>query len=318
MSTDAAARPLVLYHGSCQDGWGAAWAAWRALGDAADYIPAHYGDPPPIEVAGRPVYILDFSYPPDVLRDIARAASPIGDSPIRVVVLDHHKTAREALAPLVDDPARAGGDGILARFEEHLSGAVMAWRWFHPGKEAPLMLRYVQDRDLWAWELELSREINAALAVEERTFARWEKLALMFESAHRFEFNWLAARGDAILKFQAGLIGRLAGAAYFTGVGGHRVPCVNSPVLQSELGEELCRRNPDSPFAAVWSQGPGDVRRWSLRSRNGFDVSAVARRYGGGGHAAAAGFEEDRLASRAAAEGRPARPASPPAPGGVE
>jgi nanoRNase/pAp phosphatase (c-di-AMP/oligoRNAs hydrolase) len=33
---------------------------------------------------------------------------------------------------------------------------------------------------------------------------------------------------------------------------------------------------------------------WSLRSRNGFDVSAVARSFGGGGHAAAAGFKRPR------------------------
>jgi phosphoesterase RecJ-like protein len=31
-------------------------------------------------------------------------------------------------------------------------------------------------------------------------------------------------------------------------------------------------------------------RQFGLRSRNGFDVSEVAKKFGGGGHAAAAGF----------------------------
>jgi hypothetical protein len=71
---------------------------------------------------------------------------------------------------------------------------------------------------------------------------------------------------------------------------------VNAPVLQSEVGDVLCAAHPRRPFAAMFSvlapdrPGEPEGRVYSLRSRNGFDVSAVAKSMGGGGHRAAAGF----------------------------
>ena len=32
-------KPLVIYHANCADGFGAAFAAWRKLGDEAEYVP---------------------------------------------------------------------------------------------------------------------------------------------------------------------------------------------------------------------------------------------------------------------------------------
>ena len=54
---------LILRHGNCSDGAGAAYAAWKKFGDSAEYVEVHYGNPPP-DVTGREVYILDFSYKP--------------------------------------------------------------------------------------------------------------------------------------------------------------------------------------------------------------------------------------------------------------
>ena len=60
---------------------------------------------------------------------------------------------------------------------------------------------------------------------------------------------------------------------------------------QSQIGEECRRRKLDCLYVAVVSMKDGSV---SLRSvKPGFDVSAVAKNYGGGGHAAAAGYRLD-------------------------
>ena len=66
-------------------------------------------------------------------------------------VLDHHATAAEDLAGLP-----------FVTIDLDRSGAVLAWEHFHPGRPVPLLLRYVQDRDLWRWALPRSREVNAA------------------------------------------------------------------------------------------------------------------------------------------------------------
>ena len=69
---------------------------------------------------------------------------------------------------------------------------------------------------------------------------------------------------------------------------GHRVPCVSSCILQSEIGARMAQRH---PFVAIVFELDGR-RVYSLRShsKKGVDVSAVARKFGGGGHRNAAGF----------------------------
>ena len=52
---------MCIYHGNCQDGFGAAWAVWKRFGDAVEYVPGFYGQPAP-DVAGRSVVMVDFSY----------------------------------------------------------------------------------------------------------------------------------------------------------------------------------------------------------------------------------------------------------------
>ena len=98
-------KPLVIYHNSCADGFGAAFAAWLKLGDEAEYVPMQYGkidfdfeggffnlggheaDNPCTFVAGREVYILDFSFPRPIMDAIFSNAK-------RVVWLDHHASSR--------------------------------------------------------------------------------------------------------------------------------------------------------------------------------------------------------------------------------
>jgi hypothetical protein len=63
--------PLILYHADCDDGFGAAYAAWLSLGDGAEYRPVYYGDAiPPELLVDRKVFILDFSFSPDVIRSM--------------------------------------------------------------------------------------------------------------------------------------------------------------------------------------------------------------------------------------------------------
>lgn len=39
---------LCIYHGNCDDGFGAAWAIWMKWGNDVAYVPATYGKPCPI------------------------------------------------------------------------------------------------------------------------------------------------------------------------------------------------------------------------------------------------------------------------------
>lgn len=269
---------VVLYHDSCADGFTAAYVCWRELGDSAKYIPVQYGQPLPDIGDASDIYIVDFSYPKDVLIELASR-----ESVFKVVVLDHHKTAQAALAD-TDNAV----PGLHVVFDMDRSGAMLAWDYWRGGFPAPQLVQYVQDRDLWQWKLADSREISAAISIELKTFEIWSLLSTQMELASGLRF--MRDRGAAILQAQQTYVSGLASKACFVEIAGHFVPAVNSLLFQSEIGEELCKQHPESAFGAIWFCQKLGEETWSLRSRNGFDVSAVAKHYGGGGHAAAAGF----------------------------
>jgi nanoRNase/pAp phosphatase (c-di-AMP/oligoRNAs hydrolase) len=116
-----------------------------------------------------------------------------------------------------------------------------------------------------------------------RDLVTWDGLSLMTAEE-------MAFRGEAILTYQETIVDALCRNARETWIGGHTVLAVNSPVLQSEIGERLAK---DAAFGAVWFVGGNGETYWSLRSRPpvGIDVSEVAKKYGGGGHVQAAGFK---------------------------
>lgn len=274
-------KTTVLYHANCQDGFGAAFAAWLKLKDQATYIPVSYNKPPPdIEPCDR-LYILDFSYAIETLMQLASKAK-------QVIILDHHRTAEADLKDLtsIDYLKEHPEDsGVFVKFDKKESGATLAWEYFHSPLPLPLFFEFIRDRDLWLWELEGSREFSAGLFSYPQDFTVWYAFLCDTTAVDRLQVD-----GAAILRAQRQRVENICRHPKFIEIGGHIVPYVNATSDFSEVGEYLCEQYPDHPFAASFSMRDDGKLQWSLRSRNGFDVSAIAKQFGGGGHQAAAGF----------------------------
>ena len=218
--------PLCIYHANCTDGFAAAWVVRRALPDA-EFFAAGYGGTPP-NVAGRVVYIVDFSYPRDVLLAMASHAE-------NIVVLDHHKTAAEQL---VDLPAN-----VSAGFDMNRSGCMLAWDHFFPGEKPPTLLLHVEDRDLWRFELPGTREVLAAVCSHPYDFKIWD--CLMKEDLRSSLFD----DGYAIERKHNKDIESLITSARITEIAGHSVPTVNlPPTMASDAGAVLAL---GQPFSAI-------------------------------------------------------------------
>lgn len=274
-------RPLILYHGNCTDGFGAAWAAWKKFGDNADYQPVSHGGPAPVAKAkGRDVYLLDFCYDAhesQKLKDLINSAA-------KVVLIDHHKTT---FATLADSAFQV--DSVEFVVDLAKSGAVLAWEHFHPGTAVPKLLLYVQAGDLWDWDntddLDNRRQMHAYLASFPTTFDWWDVLG-QFET---FETSENVRQGAAIIRESTRTVYQLCKNKRLVRLGGHEVWAVNAPHNQSYVCEAMIEE--DRPFGAAWFVNASGLTIWSLRSRSDFDVSEVASAYGGGGHAQAAGFQ---------------------------
>src|SRR5207237_3014797 len=63
----------------------------------------------------------------------------------------------------------------VAHFDMERSGAVITWEHLHQSPP-PELLRYIQDRDLWRWELPHAREVLAALDSYAMDFQVWDGL----------------------------------------------------------------------------------------------------------------------------------------------
>jgi len=258
----------VIYHGGCPDGFGAAWAAWKTLADRAVYIPAVYDQALPELPRHAKVLFVDFCYPKDKMVDIASRVKSIQ-------VLDHHQSSAD------------GMKGIpWAHFDMEHSGAYLSWVHFF-GEPAPDFVKYLEDRDLWRFDMPYSREIAAALGSYPMSFEVWEAIATM-------GMEKLKLDGGIILRYQARKIDEMTARVMWKDFDGHRVPVANASVLFSEVGDKLCNLYPDVPFAAYFFTRADGKIQWGLRSPGRFDVSEIAKRRGGGGHPGAAGFVEDK------------------------
>lgn len=275
-------KPLVIYHGNCADGFSAAWCFWHKFGSAVEFFPGVYQQDPP-DVTGREVYLVDFSYKrPVVERMLAVAAS--------VTLIDHHKTAIEDLGPLFRTDSWTGGPPVLNFFVDlDRSGATLAWDYLFPGQDRPLLLGHIEDRDLWRFSLPNTREIQAFVFSHEYTFEMWDKLM----AADQVELLQMTAAGAAIeRKHRKDVAELVAVCRRRMVIGGHDVPVASLPYTYvSDAAHEMAK---GEPFAACYWDTP-ESRTFGLRATDeGIDVSAIAKQYGGGGHAKAAGFSVPR------------------------
>ena len=286
------AEYAIYYHADCADGFTAAWAAAAILGTAnCDLHPARYdaGDrPEPYPLPQQKVLILDFSYPRAVMERL------IAEQPC-VRLFDHHQTALQNLAGL---------PGCVLDLER--SGAMIAWQTLtqeQTGKlpaqaDAPDLIRYVQNRDLWRWRLPNSRDINAYISTVPCQPDEWDRLAAQLDdSAFRL---YIEHAGRTLLRGQDQVVKAQAEQARMVDITGvdpvtgmmnvWRVPAANATVHRSETAALLLELYPDAPFVAVYGDA-ADRRHWSLRSEIGrVDVARIAETHGGGGHRSAAGF----------------------------
>jgi len=270
-------RRTCFYHAGCPDGLGAAWAVWRAWGPDARYLPRGHDDVTDASAhEGQQVVFVDIAPGSVELR-------ALGEHAAKLIVLDHHVTARERFANDLGVQNALAGRGHHIHFDLSHSGAMLAWNYFHPDEPAPDLLRYVEDQDLWAWKLPASEEVNAALASYPRDFETWEELAAR-------PIAELAAEGAPILRANRIEIDRTLQAAHPVALGSRRAEAVNTGQHRSRIGHELAQR---AAFKLPWGvvyRVTGQRVDISLYSIGDLDVAKVAESYGGGGHANAAGF----------------------------
>jgi len=255
---------LIVYHKDCPDGFCAAFLAKRCYADA-ELSGCTHGEPIPFnEVDCKDVLVVDFSWKRDdclLLKNMAKSFR----------ILDHHKTAEAELKGLP-----------FATFDMNRSGAGLTWDVLFPNQPRPWYVDYVEDRDLWHWALPRSKEVSGFVMALPHTIEAWSVLdSMTWEQA--------AEKGDAIRLHIEHYIEKVAAQAQFGSLDGNTVAVVNAAYPNiSDVGNRLCET---AEIGLGWfERGDGQIQ-FSLRSVGDLDVSAIAKRFGGGGHKNASGFQ---------------------------
>lgn len=277
--------PLVIYHGNCADGFTAAWllniAEWQELYPLlstlrpSDWVIDHhagvYNEPPP-DVKDRLVYVLDFSYKPEVMMAMAESAA-------LVIWIDHHSSAIDAMKGF-EHPRLAAHTSI------ERSGAYLTSKHLWPDREPMDMVKLVDDRDRWVFADRRSRPFAAGLFSRPYKIGEWNHAS---ENVAQ-----LVKDGEVIDRSNLKSINELLDVmTIWSDVCGFRVPTANlSYISASDACNQMLIRHPEAPFAASWYLRKDKKQVFSLRSRTGsdVDVGALAKEMGGGGHKHAAAF----------------------------
>jgi hypothetical protein len=321
--SDSTLQPVILYHAHCSDGFTAAWAAWLYFGDAAKYVPCHYGQPVyELEPGDGDVYMVDFSYK---MHGMEKLHSAIRSRGSRLIILDHHETALKELGGWLDmgvlgetQLTATGGKSRLAvgvrlapgaadpcesnlyvNFDMEECGATLAWDYWHreaPRPDRPDLLTYIKERDLGYFtgakgpRIKDIDEIAAAIETMPKDFETWSDLAIRITQ----DFSQVFARGCGALALKQAIVSKAAEHAIPIELAGAKGFATNASAFFSEIAGELAVKE-GAKFGAVYFQRDDFVWQFSLRSRSEFKVNELATKYGGGGHPQAAGFETNNL-----------------------
>lgn len=267
---------VVIYHGFCTDGFGAAYVAWKKFGNLATYIGRCRDDTPfnPDLFIGKEVYVVDYSFPLEEMLSYQAVAKSF-------IVIDHHISAQkdvESLKTFV--------------FDNNHSGSYLAWQYFHPNAKVPKLIEYISDADIWSHSLPDWKEIESFIysnGEEHFSFEHFEELHEILETEEGY--NRAKNIGAMLVGSHLAKVNMYADMAELVKFEGYTIYAINAPrEVRSELGHVLAEKT--NSFSLIFNYERGKWR-CSLRSVKDFDVSIIASKYGGGGHRNASGFIVD-------------------------
>lgn len=265
-------KPLCIYHGSCNDGFGAAMIVYNYFKGRVDLWRGKYNAGKVPEVHGRDVFIVDFSYKPEDMDKIQQQSR-------KLVWLDHHVGAIKDMAGFKWRPQDVNG----SQDNPMLSGVGLTWNYFHGEEIMPDLYKYIQDWDTWKFLLGPTRAVHFALHSHKQEMPIWTK----FLTDEGLES--LIKDGQVLLRKHDMNVEAYVRQAFMMEIAGYRVPMVNAPAdMASDVGNILSKGH---PFAGIFFDTENG-RSFSIRSQpDGADVSEIAKKFGGGGHKHSAGFQ---------------------------
>lgn len=273
----------ICFHHNDPDGRASGAIVRYALGPDVQLIESDYDSTPipwDIVAQAEKVIVVDFSFPIDVMVNLAEGRE--------LVWIDHHKSAIAELTGIADD-----WPGIRDISE---AACVLTWKYFFPERPVPEAIVLIGDRDIWRWSEENTGSFNESLYNQDHEAgdtAFWKPLLENNPST----LKKMIEEGAWLREISLRNVERLMTARSFeVRFEGHHTLAANVNG-NGDIGNYGRERDYDIVYCYVDQMQDGvlttNVTLYSAK----VDVSVIAQRYGGGGHAGAAGFSFPRTAT---------------------
>lgn len=276
---------MKLYHHNDLDGQCAAAIVYN-LGPKDEFtyeiIQLDYKDDIPLNInEGENVYVVDFSFNSEVMEKILQKTD-------KVFWFDHHKTSMDFVY----------SKEIKGVRRLDLAACEIVWEYFGKDLSTNDAVRYIGDRDRWAWLYgnETAKFCEGMAIQDTNPKAKiWNDLLMKPNYENDSWVSWIKSVGEVCLQYRESFCkSYLRDFGFATKFDGYDAYSLNLYHFGSKtFGDKISKYSLCISFAY-------DGRKWSVGlysedKRTGIDVSEIARKYGGGGHPGAAGFVSETM-----------------------
>lgn len=265
-----------LYHRADFDGQ-CAGAIVKQRYPYCEMIGINYGDDFDIQsLMGEEVFIVDFSFSAYDMNRINSTAD--------LIWIDHHKTAMEDMKSQYIKGVREIGKGACE----------LTWNYFYPMERMPLPVWYLSKYDIWDHSEPDILNFQYGLRLHEDTSPDNMDLWSNFLN-NTFEqislTREVCVTGKKILKYEKNINKKYCESyAFRKELFGYRCLCINKGMSNSKVFDSIV--TDDDEVLVTFCLSPSGRWNYSLYSTKEYiDCGEIAKKYDGGGHKGAAGFQ---------------------------
>jgi len=163
---------------------------------------------------------------------------------------------------------------------------MIAWCFFTDAP-TPMLIRHIDDYDRWQLKHEWTKDFNKALwCLAPWNFEQWDLIANYTGE----QYVAFVSMGSALLRDHSARVSKHVEHSRMCSIAGKPGRAINAPgYVSSDAGHELAVQS--GTYGMTYTVDDHLMVKVSLRSNGDYDVSALAKTLGGGGHRNAAGFE---------------------------
>lgn len=281
---------ICIYHSRDFDGWCSAAIVKRKYPDVK-LVGFDYGEKLPMEKipAGEPIIMIDVSLP---MPEMASLSTHSGQM---LTWVDHHISAINDFRNYKD----ADLSSIIAILESGVAACEGAWKYLLPEESMPLAVSLLGQYDTWRNQDKKHWNENVlpfqfgmkSICSSPETFP----MELLYDLIDTKNYiSGIINNGAAIMRYQEQMDAfKCKREAFEYEFEGLRTICLNT------------QGGGSNTFKSVYDEAKHDImmpfqfngKQWiiSMYTTKNIDCSVIAKKYGGGGHAKACGFQVDDI-----------------------